>query len=183
MPIQRETLDLLRSHPGCTVRRLARELNIVDATMYTRLRSLVGGGHAHSRRLGYRAVTWWPGGSGPTPDATEQVLEALRMHPGSTPAEVAELVGVTKQSASKHLRILEGAGDARRTRRAGPWGDLWRAAGDDLPVDETPEPEPADPALLASANRALVGQPEEALCEIDRLRRSVADIVTHARTT
>jgi hypothetical protein len=53
--------------------------------------------------------------------------------------------------------------------------DRWYDAGcpllddGDLPVDETPEPPPADAALLALANRALGEQLEEARAEVERL--------------
>jgi hypothetical protein len=60
--------------------------------------------------------------------------------------------------------------------------DAWAAEGcpllddGDLPVDETPEPPPADAALLAMANRALGEQLDEARAEVERLRSQLRGV-------
>jgi uncharacterized small protein (DUF1192 family) len=59
--------------------------------------------------------------------------------------------------------------------------DEWRLTvpepDGDLPVDETPEPPPADPRLLAMANRALGEQLDEARAEVERLRDNEVALV------
>jgi len=109
--------------------------------------------------------------------AQRETLEAVTAHPGLITSELARVLGISVPAARGRLVKLERHGyvvptptateDGHRTHR-------WTV------TEETPEPPPADPALLAKANRALVEQLAELRTERDDLRKDL-EVVSKAK--
>jgi DNA-binding MarR family transcriptional regulator len=94
----------------------------------------------------------------------EQILEALATHPGTTSAELAEVLGIGQSTAAKHLATLESAGTARREpggreggrRLADRWSTTTSAPDDSTADDGGGEPARSADRLGRGALGALV---------------------------
>src|SRR6266705_3369361 len=104
--------------------------------------------------------------------SVEVVLDALRHHPDATTAELAELAGIGRSTASRTLANLETEGRVTRRRGKSEAGgrtapDRWtlvldtladRAETEQQPVIEEPAAEPADTTVTASEDEDHGGQ-------------------------
>ncbi|OLD91512.1 hypothetical protein AUG86_01205 [Euryarchaeota archaeon 13_1_20CM_4_64_14] len=123
-PVRRQIYDHLRLLPGDHFRSVARSLRLAVGTARYHLNSLVQDGLIYKQEINGRSRYYVSGGEAEVNrlyarhweyrDIRLRVLLTLRRMENAQAAEIAKVLGISRQLASYHLRCLEKAGRVRR---------------------------------------------------------------------
>src|SRR6266571_4076565 len=123
-PVRRQIYDHLRLLPGDHFRSVARSLRLAVGTARYHLNALVQDGLIYKQEINGRSRYYVSGGEAEMNrlyarhweyrDVRLRVLLTLRRMETAQAAEIAKVLGISRQLASYHLRCLEKAGRVRR---------------------------------------------------------------------
>ncbi len=147
--VRERILETIKTHPeGLTIRDIASDLGMHRQTVTKYVLFLEGAGTIHRRRLGSATLHYLdsqysslqkkkntnPVSKSSHPaEARERILETIKTHPeGLTIRDIASDLGMHRQTVTKYVLFLEGAGTIHRRRLGSATLHYMKASYDNL---------------------------------------------------